>query len=205
VYSATPLRRFLPPFHYPSSVIHLPPYGGCSHSFPRPLPPDTSKPSGNQCCGADSIHIMPAYHPHSAHNLDVSSGHTSRISRPALFYSSEAGSYLSRLKNVTQLLKGAWPWWRRLINCIGCVRSREIEKLNCILSKRATRPIYIRVQVRLNNISSDQSQQSSPAIRDITISGHTRHDRLRPYKHCLRPHDTHLRLRPVYAIGCGTD
>jgi hypothetical protein len=67
-----------------------------------------------------------------------------------------------------------------------------LEKLDCILSKRATRPIYMRVQVRLNAISPYQSQQSSPAIRDISVSGHTRHLRLRPY-------ETHLR-RPVYAI-----
>jgi len=57
-----------------------------------------------------------------------------------------------------------------------------IEKLDCILSKRATRPIYMRVQVRLNAISPYQSQQSSPAIRGISVSGHTRHLRLRPYK-----------------------
>jgi len=44
------------------------------------------------------------------------------------------------------------------------VQSREIEKLNCILSKRATRPIYVRVQLQLNAISPYQSQQSSPAI-----------------------------------------
>jgi hypothetical protein len=68
-----------------------------------------------------------------------------------------------------------------------------LEKLDCILSKRATRPIYMKVQVRLNAISPYQSQQSSLAIRDITVSGHTRHHQLRPYK-------THLRLRPVYAI-----
>jgi hypothetical protein len=52
-----------------------------------------------------------------------------------------------------------------------------LEKLDCIPSKRATRPIYMKVQVRLNAISPYQSQQSSPAI-----SGHTRHLRLRPYK-----------------------
>ena len=68
-----------------------------------------------------------------------------------------------------------------------------LEKLDCILFKRAARPIYMRVQVRLNAISPYQSQQSSPAIRDISVSGHTRHLRLRPY-------ETHLRLRPVYAI-----
>jgi hypothetical protein len=68
-----------------------------------------------------------------------------------------------------------------------------LEKLDCILSKRATRPIYMKVQVRLNAISPYQSQQSSPAIQDISVSGHTRHLRLRPY-------ETHLRLRPVYAI-----
>jgi len=61
-----------------------------------------------------------------------------------------------------------------------------LEKLDSILSKRAVRPIYMKVQVRLNAISPYQSQQSSPAIRDITVSGHTRHLR--------------LRLRPVYAI-----
>jgi len=43
-----------------------------------------------------------------------------------------------------------------------------LEKLDCSLSKRATRPIYMRVQVRLNAISPYQSQQSSPAIRDTS-------------------------------------
>jgi len=57
-----------------------------------------------------------------------------------------------------------------------------LEKLDCILSKRAARPIYMKVQVRLNAISPYQSQQSSPAIRDISVSGHTRHLRLRPYE-----------------------
>jgi len=49
-----------------------------------------------------------------------------------------------------------------------------LEKLDYILSKRATRPIYMRVQVRLNAISPYQSQQSTPAIQDISVSGHTR-------------------------------
>jgi len=52
------------------------------------------------------------------------------------------------------------------------------------------------VQVRLNAISPYQGQQSSPAIRDIAVSGHTRHP--------LRP-ETHLQLRPVYAIVTVTD
>jgi len=52
-----------------------------------------------------------------------------------------------------------------------------LEKLNCILSKRATRTIYMRVQVRLNAISPYQSQHHrlrpyetspSPAIQDIS-------------------------------------
>jgi len=43
-----------------------------------------------------------------------------------------------------------------------------LEKLDCHISKRATRPIYMRVQVRLNAISPYQSQQSSPAIRDTS-------------------------------------
>jgi hypothetical protein len=64
----------------------------------------------------------------------------------------------------------------------GCVEIVMLEKLDCILSKRATRPIYMKVQVRLNAISPYQSQQSSPAIRDISVSDHTRHLRLRPYK-----------------------
>jgi hypothetical protein len=55
-----------------------------------------------------------------------------------------------------------------------CVKIVMIEKLDCILSKRATRPIYMRVQVRLNAISPYQSL--------TVISGHTRHLRLRPYK-----------------------
>jgi len=57
----------------------------------------------------------------------------------------------------------------------------EIETLDYILSKRTTRPIYMRVQVRLNAISPYQSQLSSPAIREITVSGHTR-QHLQPYK-----------------------
>jgi len=64
-------------------------------------------------------------------------------------------------------------------------RSVEIlmlEKLYCILSNRATRPIYMKVQVRLNAISPCQSQPSSPAIRDISVSSHTRHLGLLPYK-----------------------
>ena len=43
-----------------------------------------------------------------------------------------------------------------------------LEKLDCHISKRATRPIYMRVQVWLNAISPYQSQQSSPAIRDTS-------------------------------------
>jgi len=69
----------------------------------------------------------------------------------------------------------------------------EIEKLDCILSKRATRSIYMRLQVRLNAICPYQSQQSSPAIRDITVSGHTRQH--------LWLYEAHLRRRPVYAIS----
>ena len=55
-----------------------------------------------------------------------------------------------------------------------CVEIVMLEKLDCILSKRAARPIYMKVQVRLNAISPYQSQQSSPAIQDISVSGHTR-------------------------------
>jgi predicted transposase YdaD len=101
----------------------------------------------------------------------------------------------------------------------------------------------MKVQVRLNAISSYQSQQSSPAIQDITVSVYTRHHRLRLYEtspsqsirditvsvytrhHHLRlyetspsptiqdisvsshtrhlrhrAYNTHLRLRPIYAI-----
>jgi hypothetical protein len=66
----------------------------------------------------------------------------------------------------------------------------------------------MRVSVQLNAISPYQSLQSSPAVEDITVSGHTRHHRLRPYKtspqrpyktSLLRPYETHLRLRPLYA------
>jgi len=67
------------------------------------------------------------------------------------------------------------------------------------------------VPVRLNAISSYESQQSSPAVRDINVSGHTRHLRLQPYKTSPYPAipdisvsgcTSHLRrrLRPVYAI-----
>jgi hypothetical protein len=51
---------------------------------------------------------------------------------------------------------------------ISCVEIVMLEKLDCHISKRATRPIYMRVQVRLNAISPYQSQQSSPAIQDIS-------------------------------------
>jgi len=74
----------------------------------------------------------------------------------------------------------------------------------------------MRVQVRLNAISPYQSQQSSPAIQDITVSSHTRHlcsgdawhlclwpyetPPLRPYKPSpLRRFEAQFRLRPVYA------
>jgi hypothetical protein len=77
------------------------------------------------------------------------------------------------------------------------------------------------VPVRLNAIRSYQSQQASPAIRDITISGDTRYITVSsPMRHhCLWPYKTsrsptvqglsvcdctrhlRLRLRPVYAIG----
>ena len=62
----------------------------------------------------------------------------------------------------------------------------------------------MKVQVRLNAISSYQSQQSSPAIRDIAVSGHPRHHRLRPSKTSPSPaiqdlsvsgHTRHFRLR----------
>jgi hypothetical protein len=43
-----------------------------------------------------------------------------------------------------------------------------LEKLECPLSKRATRRIYMRVQVWLNAISPYQGQQSSPAIRNTS-------------------------------------
>jgi len=77
-------------------------------------------------------------------------------------------------------MKCIWQFGFKLVECT--VAIVMLEKLDCILSKRATRPIYMKVQVRLNAISPYQSQQSSPAIRDITVSGHTRHHRLRPYK-----------------------
>jgi len=83
----------------------------------------------------------------------------------------------------------------------------EIETLDYILSQRTTRPIYMRVQVRLDAISPYQSTvitgntrhhhlrpyetASSPAIRDY-VSGHTRHR--------LQSFEAHLRLRPVYSI-----
>jgi hypothetical protein len=69
----------------------------------------------------------------------------------------------------------------------------------------------MKVQVRLNAISSYHSQQSSPAIRDITVSGHMRHHHLWPDKKSPSPaiqdisvsgctRHLCLRLRPVYAI-----
>ena len=57
--------------------------------------------------------------------------------------------------------------------------------------------IYMNVPVRLNAISSYQSQQSSPAIRDITVAGHTRHLCLRPYKTSPSP-----TVRDISASGC---
>jgi len=81
----------------------------------------------------------------------------------------------------------------------GGVEIVMLEKLDCILSKRATRPIYMKVQVWLNGNSPYQSQQSSPAIRDITVSGHTRHHHLRPYK-TPSPAETCICNTPPLAI-----
>jgi len=68
---------------------------------------------------------------------------------------------------------GAVPSWLRTDGTVDNTIVM-LEKLNYVLSERATRPIYMKVQVRLNAISPYQSQQSSPAIRDITVSGHSR-------------------------------
>jgi len=96
-----------------------------------------------------------------------------------------------------------WLLISTLINFI--VEIVILDKLNCILSKRAMRPIYMTVQVRLNGISTYQSRQSSAAIHDITITGHTRHHCLRPYttspSSAIRAisvsgHKRHLHLRP---------
>jgi len=76
---------------------------------------------------------------------------------------------------------------------VNCVEIVILEKLHCILSKRATRPICMKIQVWLNAINSYQSQQLSLVIPEITISGHTRH------KH-LQPDQTQLQLRPVHSI-----
>jgi len=58
----------------------------------------------------------------------------------------------------------------------------------------------MKVQVRLNAISSYQSQQSSPAIRDISVSGHTRHLHPRPYKTSPSPTETCICNTPPLAI-----
>jgi len=50
----------------------------------------------------------------------------------------------------------------------------------------------MRVQIRLNAISPYQSQQSSPAIQDITVSGHTRHLRSGHTRHHHSDHMGHL-------------
>lgn len=57
-----------------------------------------------------------------------------------------------------------------------------LEKLYCIRSKRATRLIYMEVQVWPNAINLNQSQQSSVTIGDLNVSGYTNHHRLRPIK-----------------------
>ena len=95
-----------------------------------------------------------------------------------------------------------------------------LERLNCILFKRAIRPVYIwtyqygwmpSARTRVNRHLRPYETSPSPAIQDITVSGHTRHHRLRPYKTSPSPtvHDIsasgcsrhhRLRLRPVYAI-----
>jgi len=76
-----------------------------------------------------------------------------------------------------------------IYHCVCCVVflplfccNSDAREAWLILSKRATRPIYMKVQVRLNAISPYQSQQSSPARQDISVSGHTRHLRLWPYE-----------------------
>ena len=66
-----------------------------------------------------------------------------------------------------------------------------IEKLDCILSKRATRPVYIwtyqygwmpSARTRVNSHLLPYETSLSPAIQDITVHGHTRHLRLHLYK-----------------------
>jgi hypothetical protein len=51
----------------------------------------------------------------------------------------------------------------------------------------------MRVPVRLNAISPYQSQQSSPALHDITVPGHTRHLRSGHTRHLCSGHARHLR------------
>jgi len=66
-----------------------------------------------------------------------------------------------------------------------------LEKLNCILSERARRPVKIwtyqygwmpSTNTRVNSHIQPYETSPSPAIRDILISGHTSHLRLWSYK-----------------------
>jgi len=71
-----------------------------------------------------------------------------------------------------------------------------LDKLNNILSKRDIRPyIYMRVPVRLNAIKQYHSHQSSPPIREVTVSAPSRS----LLRH-LQPYQAHIRPRPVYAL-----
>ena len=71
-----------------------------------------------------------------------------------------------------------------------------LAKLDCILSKRATRPGYIwtyqygwmtSARTTVNSHLWPYETSPSPAIRDISVCGHSRHLCLRPYKSSLSP------------------
>ena len=53
--------------------------------------------------------------------------------------------------------------------------------------------------IRVNSHLRPYETSPSPAIPDITVSGHTRH-RLQPYKTPSPAIEAHLQVRPVYAI-----
>ena len=88
--------------------------------------------------------------------------------------------------------------WRRY----RCVEIVMIEKLDCVFYLWGPQGQYIweckygwmpSARTRVNSHLRPYETSPSPAIRDITVSGHTRHLR-------LRPRHLRLRLRPVYAI-----
>jgi len=81
-------------------------------------------------------------------------------------------------QDLARILRGLQNQKSSLIVILSILLKMDIEKLNCILSKRATRPyIYERSTAECHQLVSEST----------VISGHTRHHRLRPYKTSSSP------------------